>query len=412
MMRIGFCGYLSSLCRRFLLCVGLVCLLPCPAAAGDERPGRTPLDGRRLKEELSLVRGGTADGEEWPRTIPYVDKQYDFRTDTFREEHKSWFARGQPRRVVAHAVGVTEILWAVCPRERIAAFNDLAANPKFSFLADEIRARGPIFRTQETERVLGVQPDLVFTVFYSSLDFKEKLRQAKIPFFDLGYFGTIESIKYQTQLIGRLIGEEGNAAELVRLIEQKTAEIRGKLPLPPRPPRLLYYDENGYVPGKTSNFTSICEMIGAVNVGSEQGVKSWSQIDYETLLKWDPDLIVVPAESGLRERLISNRVVSHARAVKEGKVRSLPGIYLRADSQFMVLSANELAGLVYGGQGEAPPGWSGSGEALQQGLRPGPGSEQTARLFLQVARSCPREAGLPVAGGQGTVRGKEGRESP
>ena len=324
--------------------------------AGDASRGpETPLDGERLKAELSLVRSGAPDPRGWPRTIRYLDKQYDFRTDTFREEERTWFAREQPMRIIAHAVGVTEILWAICPRERIVAFNDLAADPEYSFLAEEVKARGPAFRTQETELVLGFQPDLVLTVFYSSIEFKEKLRQANVPFVDLGYFGTIDSIKYQTQLIGRLIGEEGNATALVDLVDRKIAELRGKQPPPARPLRLLYYDQNGYIPGKTSNFTSICEMIGAVNVGAEQGIKSWSQIDYETLLKWDPDSIVVPAESGLRELLTTNRIVSHARAARQGRVCSLPGIYLRADSQYLVLSANELAGVVYGRQGKPVP---------------------------------------------------------
>ncbi len=92
-------------------------------------------------------------------------------------------------RIIPHAVGVAEILWAICPRERLVAFNEFSADPEFSFIADEVRQRGPIFKSKQTELVIGFQPDLVFTVFYSGADFKEKLRQAKIPCFDLGYFG-------------------------------------------------------------------------------------------------------------------------------------------------------------------------------------------------------------------------------
>jgi len=344
----------------FLLGIGGLALYQGVALAGDglhtpHEQGQTPvgdysytpLDEHRLKSELSLVRGPAASQQEWPRAIRYVDRQYDFRTDTFSEEEKTFTVPQRPGRIIAHAVGVTEILWAICPRERIAAFNDLAADPKYSFIAAEVTAQGSIFRTQETELLIGYRPDLVFTVFYSSLEFKEKLRQANIPYFDLGYFGTMDSIKYQAELIGRLIGEEGSAAALVKRIDDLTAEIRRKLPQASKPPRLLYYDENGYVFGKTSNFTSICELIGAVNVGAEQGVKSCSQVDYETVLKWDPDIILVPAESHLKKLLTTNRVLSHARAVREDKVRTIPGIYLRVDSQFMLLSANKVAGVVY-----------------------------------------------------------------
>ena len=264
-----------------------------------------------------------------------------------KEEHKVFTLQKQPVRIIPHAVGVAEILWAICPRERLAAFNEFSADPDSSFIADQIKARGPIFKSKQTELVIGYQPDLVFTVFYSSADFKEKLRQARIPCFDLGYFGTIESIKDQVLLIGRIIGEEGNARALVNLMDARIRGIRNKIPRRDQPVRVLYYDEGGYVPGISSNFTSICTIINAVNVGAEQGIKSWSQIDYETLLKWNPDVIVVPERSKLRELLMSNRVLAYARAVQDKAIYYVPGVYLRVDSQFMLLSADLIAGLIY-----------------------------------------------------------------
>jgi iron complex transport system substrate-binding protein len=317
------------------------------AAAGNVQKPVPPLDMERLKNELSFVRGTAKTEGAWPRKIRYTFNVYDFKTDAFRQEAKTFVIKKKPLRIIPHAVGVAEILWAICPRERLVAFNEFAADPDSSFIADKVRKRGPIFTSKQTELVIGYQPDLVFTVFYSGADFKEKLKQAKIPSFDLGYFGTIESVKEQILLIGDIIGEEGNAAALVKRIDIKIRELQGKLPRRNRPRRVLYYDEGGYVPGLSSNFTSICKIIGAVNVGAEQGIKSWSQIDYETVLKWNPDVIIVPARSKLKEQLMTNRVLSHARAIKSGSVYYVPGVYLRAGSQYMLLSADFLAGVIY-----------------------------------------------------------------
>jgi len=110
---------------------------------------------------------------------------------------------------------------------------------------------------------------------------------------------------------------------------------------------VLYYDEGGYIPGRSSNFNSICSIIGAVNVGAEQGIKSWAQADNETLLKWNPDVIIVPRGSSLIKLLMSSKVLSFARAIQQGKVYEVPGVYLRVDSQFMLLSADVLAGVIY-----------------------------------------------------------------
>jgi iron complex transport system substrate-binding protein len=316
---------------------------------GDAGLPKPPLDMKALKAQLSCVRGGAKSEGTWPRTIRYTHKTYDFRTDTFREEERVFEIKAKPLRIVPHAVGVAEILWAICPRDRLIAFNDLSADPAFCVVADEIQKTKRVFKTKQTELIIGYEPDLVFTTFYSGEAFKEKLRQAGIPFFDLGYFGTIESIRSQILLIGRIIGEEGNAEALVERIDEKIRELRSRIPKDRFGSRVLYYDEGGYIPGSSSNFTSICEIIGAVNVGGEQGVKSWSQIDYETLLKWDPEIIVVPEGSGLGGLLRSNPILSHARAVKGGRVCAVPGIYLRVASQFMVLSADVLAGILYAG---------------------------------------------------------------
>lgn len=308
-----------------------------------------PLDMEVLKKALSYARGETPEEQGWPRTINYTYGMHDYRTDSFREEKRAFIIEKRPTRIVPHAVGVAEILWAICPRERLIAFNDLSADPEFCVLAEEVQKRDRIFKTKQTELIIAYEPDLVFTVFYSGEEFKEKLEQAKIPYFDLGYFGTIESIRSQTLLLGRVIGEEGNAEALVELMDTKTRELNSKIPADRSGVRVLYYDEGGYVPGRSTNFNSICEIIRAVNVGAEQGVKSWSQIDYETLLKWDPEIILVPEGSGLKEQVQSNPMLAHAGAVKEGKIFAVPGIHLRVASQYMILSANYLAGVVYEG---------------------------------------------------------------
>jgi iron complex transport system substrate-binding protein len=337
--------------KNFLLISGLILFLLLAKTAysqpSDQNKTVTPLDQDGLKKALSFVRGCETARDDWPRVVRYGFKIYDFKTDTFAQEEKTITIKKKPLRIIPHAVGVAEILWAICPRERLVAFNEFSADPEFSFIADEVRAKGLIFQSKQTELIIGYQPDMVFTVFYSGGEFKEKLKQAKIPYCDLGYFGTIESIKDQILLIGKIIGEEGNAQALVKMITARILELKGKLPKKAKPIRVLYYDEGGYIPGMSSNFNSLCEIIGAINVGAEQGIKSWSQIDNETLLKWDPDMIAVPEGSNLKQKLTSSKVLSHAQAIKNGKVFYIPGVCLRVDSQFMVLSANLLAGIIY-----------------------------------------------------------------
>ena len=308
---------------------------------------KNPLEEKTLRAELSLVRGKPSADKDYPKTIHYIHEFIDFRNDELAQEERTFILKKKPVRIIPHAVGITEILWAICPGERLIAFNELAADPKFSFLAREVKKQGPIFNAQQVECVIGAKPDLVFTVFYSDPAFKEKLKQPKVPFFDLGYFGTIESIKKQILLVGRIIGEEGNAEALVKIIDTRLIDLKTKLPKTVKPLRVLYYDKGGYIPGRFSNFNSLCEMIGVINVGTEQGIKSLKQIDFETLLSWDPDIIIVPQGSSLKEQLLQSPVLATMRAIKKEDIHYLPHVYLAGESQFMLLSANLLAGIVY-----------------------------------------------------------------
>jgi iron complex transport system substrate-binding protein len=320
---------------------------PLWGATSERTWPKTPLEEKALRAELSLVRGKPSADKDYPKTIHYIHEFIDFRNDELAQEERTFILKKKPVRIIPHAVGITEILWAICPGERLIAFNELAADQKFSFLAREVKKQGPIFNAQQVECVIGAKPDLVFTVFYSDPAFKEKLKQANVPLFDLGYFGTIESIKKQILLVGRIIGEEGNAEALVKIIDTRLIDLKTKLPKTVKPLRVLYYDKGGYIPGRFSNFNSLCEMIGVINVGTEQRIKSLKQIDFETLLSWDPDIIIVPQGSSLKEQLLQSPVLATMRAIKKENIHYLPHVYLAGESQFMLLSANLLAGIVY-----------------------------------------------------------------
>ncbi len=311
----------------------------------------TPLSMDKLFVKLSYVRGESripgAATEPWPREIKYQRRIIDFHNDKFKLESEIFRLDHPPQKIIPHAVGISEVLWAICPRQRLLMFNEVAADPRFSMIADEIAATRRSFNSKESELIIAAQPDLVLTVIFSDAIFKQRLRQAGIPTLDLGSPDSLESVLKEIKLLGEILGEDANAAALLRIIKSEQARLSAALPPQPTPLRLLYYDMGGYIPGKSSNFTSLCEMVGAVNVGAEQGINSWRQIDHETLLKWDPDIIIIPLESNLKVTLLQDPLLQHCRALKSGKLLPIPGLYLRTNSQFLLLSANLLAGIIY-----------------------------------------------------------------
>jgi iron complex transport system substrate-binding protein len=91
----------------------------------------------------------------------------------------------------------------------------------------------------------------------------------------------------------------------------------------------------------------MCRLLGVVNVASANGIRYFKQVDYETLLKWDPDIIIVPEESTFDEQLYREKVLASAKAIRHRNIRKIPSVYLLSASQYLVASTNYLAGLLY-----------------------------------------------------------------
>lgn len=339
------------------LAIGVFCwlLLPgllTPVTAGERGRGARafPLEMDSLMAALTEVhQPATADIEEFPRTVVYRYLNYDIAGDSLTEETRSVQIPRKPERIIPQAIGITEILWAISPRNRILTVHESCRDRRFSFIAGLIPANLPTFGTADAEIVIGYRPDLVLTTYYSDENFLHQLKRAGIPMVQLGFFGDLASIEEQILLIGRLIGEERSARRLTAIMEEKIREIqtyaaarRGGKPL-----TVLFYDNMGYVAGRDSTFDSMCRLLGVVNVASANGIRYFKQVDYETLLKWDPDIIIVPEESTFDEQLYREKVLASAKAIRHRNIRKIPSVYLLSASQYLVASTNYLAGLLY-----------------------------------------------------------------
>ena len=320
-------------------------------AAEPVQGARTfPLEMDALMGALTEAhRPEPSDAMAFPRVVDYSYLAYDIARDRLQEEQRSVTIPRQPQRIIPQAIGITEILWAICPRERIIAVHQSCRDRRFSFIAGQLPEKLPSYGTNDAEIVIGHQPDLVLTTYYSDENFLHQLRQAEVPNVQLGFFGNLEQIEEQILLIGRLIGEERSARQLTDTMAEKIKAIqayaesrRGDRPL-----TVLYYDNMGYVAGRNSTFDSMCHLLGVVNIASAKGIDYFKQVDYETLLQWNPDMIIIPAESAFDQQLYDSPILASGKAIRQRNIRKIPSVYLLSASQYLVASTNYLAGLIY-----------------------------------------------------------------
>ncbi len=324
--------------------------VPAGAAKPPLRQGAFPLEMESLLTALGDARRPeNSEQSRFPRTLVYPYLAYDMAGDRLREETREAHIPRQPRRIIPQSIGITEILWAICPPERLLAVHRSTRNPRYSFIAETLPDSLPSYGTGDAERVIGYRPDLVLTTYYSDENFLHQLQRAQVPTVQLGFFGDLEQIVEQILLIGQLIGEESAAEQLVNTMNENLQAIRvhvanrkSEVPL-----QVLFYDHMGYVAGRRTTFDAICRILGVVNVAADQGIDYFKQIDHETLLRWNPDRIIVPAESRLDRDLYRSRVLTGARAVQQRRIYGIPDVYLLSASQYLVASVNYLAGLLY-----------------------------------------------------------------
>jgi hypothetical protein len=209
----------------------------------------------------------------------------------------AWPAK--PRRVIPQAIGITEIVWAIMPRDRIIAVHKSCKDPRFSFIAKSLPAKLPTYGTEDAEIVIGFKPDLVLTSFYSNENFLRQLQVARVPACATGLFrrpagyrGTDPAHRpsgrrrAQRQATGRHHGSQAASNPGV-CADPETGR---------QPPFDRCSSTTTWAMWPAAARPSIpCAGCSALPTWRRNGaVKYFKQIDYETLLKWNPDIIIVP----------------------------------------------------------------------------------------------------------------------
>lgn len=344
------CFFIQRKVLLTLLWLVFVMLSGAPALAqGQTVTPDFPVDMEQLLASLSDAHQPELNDGPYPRQIDYRFQRWNVVDDTLTSELKTLNVDHQPQRIIPHAIGLTEVLWAITPHERIISVHNSCRNPSYSFLANQLPPSLPTYGSDDAEIVIGLCPDLVLTTYYSSATFKNRLQLSRIPFVEIGYFGDMSSIENQIRFIGELVDAEASAKQLLATMQQSVATIKNSVNqrLAGRPIRVLYYDHMGFVAGEHTTFDSLCRILDIENVAAQHGIKFSKQVGYETVLQWDPDMIIVPQDSGLDSRLLGQPILASAKAVRTKNIRTIPSVYLMASSQYVVASLNYLGGILH-----------------------------------------------------------------
>ncbi|MEW5762245.1 MAG: iron ABC transporter substrate-binding protein [Bacillota bacterium] len=220
------------------------------------------------------------------------------------------------KKVVAIGPGALRLVCYVNGAEKVVGVEDLEkkqptgrpyilAHPELKDLPT-IGPGGPN-STPDAEKLVAVKPDVIFASYLVDRAKADDLQaKTNIPVVVLSYgqLATFDEELYQSlTLVGKIIGQESRAREVVDFIKQCQADLHARTKdIPEEKKPTVYVGGLGMkgthgiesTQGQYPPFVA----VNAKNVVDETGKKGSVMIDREKLLSWDPQIIFID-EGGL-----------------------------------------------------------------------------------------------------------------
>lgn len=232
-----------------------------------------------------------------------------------------------PQRIVSLIPAVTETLFAIGAGPKVVGVSTFDTWPPE--VTTRTRVGGLI--DPDTERILSLQPDLVF-VYGSQSDLIEQLQAARIPT-ETYRHGGIDDVIASVRSVAARVGLEGAGERIAQRITRALADARARHAAGRRPSVLIVFGrEDGalrgtYASGGVGFIHDMVEAAGGRNVFADVRRES-VQASLESILERAPEIILeIRAPSGAArspaELIAPWETASSLRAVRDGRVHAI-----------------------------------------------------------------------------------------
>lgn len=264
---------------------------------------------------------------------------------------------GPPRRIVPASATAVDIVSALVPPDRIAAFPEQALEYSVLHEAGPELAGTPRFSAYVAEPVLALEPDLVVIEPWQSAETTQRLRSTGIRVLALPEVRGWSDARAALELVARELGETDSARSVLEDLDRRVESLRARAAERPKLRGLCYsnFGGAGSTAGSGTTLHAMFELAGIVNLVAERGTAGHVGLSFEELLALDPDVIVVsqplrmpegPAgdRGGASEKLLLGEpALSGLRAVRERRIVRLPAWLFATGSHEMVHGAEVLS---------------------------------------------------------------------
>ncbi len=214
-----------------------------------------------------------------------------------------------PTRIVSLEYEMDEYVYRIAPTERVVGVSAQAYREQVSNVLEPVKRYQPAVATS-IEVILRLKPDLVLASNRSNGDLIHLIQSAGIPVFRVHTLvTTLDQVAENISLIGYVTGcDEAAAAERARFTREIEA-IRTQCRAHEKPPRVFGVSMVGYTYGDQTLFHDVVRLVGGVNIGAENGLRTYQKVGRETILRWNPEWIFTWSDPGQGAQELQNWLV-------------------------------------------------------------------------------------------------------
>lgn len=257
---------------------------------------------------------------------------------------------GAVRRVVPANATAVDVVTALVGPERVAALPETAL--VYSVLADDLGPWSdlPRFERYEAEALLALSPDLVLCDTLQADATTDVLRAAGVPVLRAPSAEDWDGIEDYVAFVAELLDTADAGRALVDDLRARRERLLEAAAARPRWTAVTYTNSGtgGWTAGAGTSADALLAAAGLVNLAAERGVQGHARLDFETLLTWDPDVIVVAraldgSPSPTAALLRGEPALASLEALRRDRIVVLPAALFSTVSQRLVDAAETLS---------------------------------------------------------------------
>jgi iron complex transport system substrate-binding protein len=253
-------------------------------------------------------------------------------------------------RIVSQSWSIDEWVYSVVPPQDVVAVSESAYKQRTSNVYASVLLFRPAI-SSDPERVIALDPDLMIVSSNSRADYTSLARSSGVPVFRMQtMLQTLDQIEDAVRLVGYITGNDEAAANEVARFHATVQNARSLRPENAPKPRILGLGGN-YTYGKATLFDDIVKFLGGVNIASEKGIDGYEPVDFEQIVRWNPEWIVVGADDGKAEaakaQLLADPAISITQAARDNHIVVLDNRIFLAKSPYAALLVQAIAEALY-----------------------------------------------------------------